>query len=94
MGENDMMKRELAIEGLKAEEARQAVRMTEARMEGLVAVYDAKLHEAAIKQAQLKRRERQVQDMKAQIEIEKKRAEEAVANERQWRDAMERTETE
>jgi hypothetical protein len=59
-----------------------------------VAEYDAKLHEAAIKQAQLKRRERQVQDMKSQIEAEKKRADQAVANETLWRDAMERTEKE
>lgn len=92
MGENDMLKRDLNLERLRAEESKQAVRMAEGKMEALAAEYDGKLHDAAINKTLLKRRERQVAEMKAQIEAEKNRADKAVERERGWREAMEKIE--
>ncbi|PBP23301.1 hypothetical protein BUE80_DR005907 [Diplocarpon rosae] len=92
MGENDMLKRDLNIERLRAEESKQAVRMAEGKMEALAAEYEGKLHDAAINKTLLKRRERQVAEMKSQIEAEKNRADQAVERELIWKDAMEKIE--
>jgi chromosome segregation ATPase len=94
MGENDMLKREVNLERLRAEECKQAVKMAEGRMEGLAAEYEGKLHDAAINKTLLKRRERQLADLKGQIEAEKTRADAAVESERGWREAMEIVEAE
>lgn len=90
MGENDMLKRDLNLERLRAEESRQAVKMAEGKMEALTAEYDGKLHDAAINKTLLKRRERQLSDLKAQIEAERQRADMAVERERTWREELER----
>ena len=94
MGENDMLKRDLNLERLRAEESKQAVRMAEGKMEALAAEYDGKLHDAAINKTLLKRRERQGAEMKSQIEAEKNRADKAVERERGWKEAMEKIEDE
>jgi chromosome segregation ATPase len=94
MGENDMLKRDLNIERLRAEESRQVVKMAEGKMEALTAEYDGKLHDAAINKTLLKRRERQLTDLKAQIEGERQRADTAVDRERTWRDELERVQEE
>ncbi|KAI6712811.1 hypothetical protein JHW43_004628 [Diplocarpon mali] len=94
MGENDMLKRDLNIERLRAEESKQAVRMAEGKMEALAAEYDGKLHDAAINKTLLKRRERQVAEMKSQIEAERNRADQAAERELVWKDAMEKIEEE
>ncbi|KAH8753708.1 hypothetical protein BGZ57DRAFT_79652 [Hyaloscypha finlandica] len=94
MGENDMLKRDLNIERLRAEESRQAVKMAEGKMEALTAEYDGKLHDAAINKTLLKRRERQLTDLKTQIEGEKQRADTAMDRERTWRDELERVQEE
>jgi chromosome segregation ATPase len=94
MGENDMLKRDLNLERLKAEESRQAVKMAEGKMEALTAEYDGKLHDAAINKTLLKRRERQLSDLKAQIEGERQRADMAVERERTWREELERVQEE
>jgi chromosome segregation ATPase len=94
MGENDMLKRDLNIERLRAEESRQAVKMAEGKMEALTAEYDGKLHDAAINKTLLKRRERQLTDLKAQIEGERQRADTAAGRERTWRDELERVQEE
>ncbi|KAI9746124.1 MAG: hypothetical protein M1818_000805 [Claussenomyces sp. TS43310] len=94
MGENDMLKRDLQIEKLKAEEGRNAVKMAEGKMEALVSEYEGRLHEAAVNKTLLKRRERQLLDAKAQLEAERSRADAAIERERTWRDAMENMEVE
>jgi chromosome segregation ATPase len=94
MGENDMLKRDLNIERLRAEESRQAVKMAEGKMEALTAEYDGKLHDAAINKTLLKRRERQLSDLKAQVEGERQRADMAVERERGWREELERVQEE
>lgn len=94
MGENDMLKRDLQIERLHLEEARQAVKMTEERINVIETDYEGRLHDAAINKTLLKKRERQLADIKDHIDAEKRRADEAVERERTWREAMERLETE
>jgi len=94
MGENDMLKRDLNLERLRAEESRQAVKMAEGKMEALTAEYDGKLHDAAINKTLLKRRERQLSDLKAQIEGERQRADVAVERERGWKEELERVQEE
>lgn len=94
MGENDMLKRDLKLKDLQADEARQAVKMAEGRMEGLVSEYEGRLHDAAINKTLLKRRERQLTDLKAQVEVERNRADKAEESERGWRDLGERVKEE
>ena len=94
MGENDMLKRDINIERLRAEESRQAVKMAEGKMEALTAEYDGKLHDAAINKTLLKRRERQLSDLKAQIEGERQRADSAVEREKMWRHELEKVQEE
>ncbi len=91
MGENDMLKREVKIERLKAEESKFAVKMTESKMEQLVADYDSKLHDAVVNKTLLKRRERQLAELRSQIDAERDRANKAVENERWYKDEMEKT---
>jgi hypothetical protein len=92
MAENDSLKRDLKVEALHAEESKQAVKMVEGRMESLVGEYEARLHDAAITKTLLKRRERQLTDLKAQVETEKARANKAAESERGWREATEKLE--
>lgn len=94
MGENDMLKRDLKLEALRAEESKQAVKMAEGKMEALVGEYEGRLHDAAINKTLLKRRERQLTDLKGQVETEKTRADRAVESEKGWREAMEKLEAE
>jgi hypothetical protein len=89
MGENDMLKRDLNIERLRAEESMQAVKMAEGRMEAMVSEYEGRLHEAAVNKTLLKRRERQVTELKQQVEGERQRADGAVEREKGWREQME-----
>jgi hypothetical protein len=94
MGENDMLKRDLNVERLRAEESRQSVKMAEESKQSLVSKYESELHDAAINKTLLKRKERQLADLKAQVNGEKQRADNAVERERSWRDAMEKNEEE
>ncbi|TVY48131.1 hypothetical protein LOCC1_G001911 [Lachnellula occidentalis] len=94
MGENDMLKRDLNIERLRAEESRQSVKMAEESKLSLASRYESELHDAAINKTLLKRKERQLADLKAQVNVEKQRADCAVESERSWRDAMDKTEEE
>jgi len=92
MGENDMLKRELQIERLRAEESKKDVNMAQSKMAQMQSEYDGRLHEASVNKTLLKRRERQLADAKAQIDGEKHKADAAVERERGWREAMEETE--
>lgn len=84
-----MLKRELNLEKLKSEENRNAVKMVEARMDAQTNDYESRLHDAAVTKTLLKRRERQVIELKEQVDVEKTRAETAVDNAKMWREAME-----
>jgi hypothetical protein len=88
MGENDMLKRDLNIERLRAEESNRAAKIAEAKMEALISEYETRLHDVTVNKTLLKRRERQVADYEAQVESEKQRTAAAIESEREWRDAM------
>jgi hypothetical protein len=94
MGDNDMLKKNLDIAKIAAEDAKQAQKLAEARMEAMSSEYEGRLHDAAINRALLKKRDRQVLDLKAQIDGERQRATAAIESERNWRAAMEKMEVE
>lgn len=87
--DNDKLRRELTLERLQKEEAKQAVQMAEGRLEQQRAEFESSLHDAQVNKTLLKRRERQFMELKAQIDAEKKRADDAVEREEGWRRAME-----
>ncbi|KUJ11121.1 uncharacterized protein LY89DRAFT_722978 [Mollisia scopiformis] len=90
----DTMRRELTSEKANTVEYRNAVALAETKMGQMREEYDIALHDAAIAKTSLKRRERQVAEMKAQIESEKQRADKAVEREKGWREQMEKVEEE
>ncbi|KAE8442673.1 hypothetical protein EG329_002971 [Mollisiaceae sp. DMI_Dod_QoI] len=92
--EIDTMRRELTSERLNTAEMKNAVGLADAKLATMREEYDIALHDAAIAKTSLKRRERQVAEMKAQIESEKQRADKAVEREKGWRDQMELIEQE
>jgi len=92
MSENDMLKREIKVAKLNADEHKNAVKMAEGKMEAMIQEYDTKLHDAAINKTLLKRRERQLTELRTQVESEKSRADRAVEREKGWREAMEQLE--
>ncbi|RDW60211.1 hypothetical protein BP5796_11817 [Coleophoma crateriformis] len=94
MGENDMLKRDIHIERLRAEESKQELKMAEAKTEQMVNDYEAKLHDAVINKTLLKRRERQLADLKSQVDGEKSRADRAQEAERGWREMCEQAKEE
>jgi len=94
MGDNDMLKKNLDIAKIAAEDAKQAQKLAEARMEAMSSEYEGRLHDAAINRALLKKRDRQVLDLKAQVDGERQRATAAIEGERNWRAAMEKMEVE
>lgn len=92
--DNDMLKRELQIMRLAVDQAQSDVKMAEGRMEAQSSEYEARLHGAQVTEALLLRRDRQVADLKGQIDGERQKANAAVESERNWRAAFERMESE
>jgi chromosome segregation ATPase len=90
IGENDMLKRDLSIERLRAEESNQSAKVAEAKMGALESEYEELLREATVNKTLLKSRERQLADYKAQVESAKQRAAAAVESEHEWRDVTEK----
>ncbi|CZR54123.1 uncharacterized protein PAC_04006 [Phialocephala subalpina] len=90
--EIDTMRRELTSERLNTAEYKNQLVLAEAKLATQREEYDAQLHDAAVNKTLLKRRERQVAELKAQIDTEKQRAEKAVEREKGWRDQMEQLE--
>jgi hypothetical protein len=95
VSDNDALKRDLKIERLRAEEAKQAAKLIEDKMERLISDYESRLLEANVTKTLLARKERQVESLTASVELERKRTQEALGRERSWRDEMEtmRTDT-
>ncbi len=90
VSDNEALKRDLKIERLKAEEARQAARLLEDRMERLVSDYEGRLLEASVAKTLLSRKERQVESLQTSLDLERKRTTEAQDRERTWRQEVER----
>lgn len=91
MNENDMLKRDLKFQRLQAEDAKNELKAADQKAEQFKAETNSKLHDASINETLLKRRDRQILDLKAQIDVEKHRADTAVESEKYWKQQMERT---
>lgn len=92
MSEREFYKREFESERLKTQEANDALNFLKARMEKLISDHETEMHEANMNRTLLKRKERQLDDMKGKIDIEKQRALAAAEQEKVWKrdmDAME-----
>ncbi|KAI2621215.1 hypothetical protein GGR54DRAFT_600585 [Hypoxylon sp. NC1633] len=90
VSDNEALKRDIQIERLKAEEAKQAARLVEDKMERMVGDYESRLLEANVTKTLLSRKERQVEHLQSSVEMEKKRTAEAQERERIWREEMEK----
>ena len=88
VSDNDALKRDLKIERLKADEARQAARLLEDKMDRMVSDYESRLLEASVTKTLLARKERQVESLQAVVELEKKRTADAQDRERTWREEI------
>ncbi|KAL1844368.1 hypothetical protein VTJ49DRAFT_47 [Mycothermus thermophilus] len=89
VSDNEALKRDLQIERLRAEESRQAARLLEDKLERVISDYESRLLEANVTKALLARKERQVESLQDALELERKKAVDAGARERQWKDEME-----
>lgn len=85
VSDNDALKRDIKIERLRAEEAKQAAKLVEDKMDRMVGDYESRLLEANVTKTLLARKERQVESLQAAIELEKSKAEAANERERSWR---------
>ncbi|KAG7101785.1 hypothetical protein HYQ44_018915 [Verticillium longisporum] len=90
VSDNDSLKREIKIEQLRAEEAKQAAKLVEDKIERLISDYESRLLEANVNKTLLARKERQVESLSATVDQEKRRAVDALERERGWRDEMEK----
>ena len=94
VSDNDALKRDLKIEKLKADEAKQAQKLMEDRMERMVSDYESRLLEANVTKTLLARKERQVESLTETVEIEKNKSRVAWEKEKTWRDELEKTKIE
>ncbi|KAL7803737.1 hypothetical protein V8C44DRAFT_260769 [Trichoderma aethiopicum] len=90
VSDNEALKREIKIEKLRAEEARQAAKLVEDKMERMINDYESRLLEANVTKTLLARKERQVETLLATVDTEKKKTVAAQELERNWRDEMEK----
>ncbi|KAK7449521.1 hypothetical protein Landi51_05945 [Colletotrichum acutatum] len=90
VSDNEALKRDIQIERLRAEEAKQAAKLVEDKMERIISDYESRLLEASVTKTLLSRKERQVETLHANVELEKKRTADAKEKELLWRDEMEK----
>ncbi|KAI0971458.1 hypothetical protein F4678DRAFT_84944 [Xylaria arbuscula] len=91
VSDNEVLKRDLKIERLKADESKQAAKLVEDKMERMISEYESRLLEANVTKTLLSRKERQVEHLQSSVELEKKRTADAQEKERTWRVEMEST---
>ncbi|KAJ8117438.1 hypothetical protein ONZ43_g4211 [Nemania bipapillata] len=91
VSDNEVLRRDLKIERLKAEESKQAAKLVEDKMERMISEYESRLLEASVTKTLLSRKERQVEHLQSAVELEKKRTADAQEKERIWREEMEST---
>ncbi|KAK8925181.1 hypothetical protein VCV18_005607 [Metarhizium anisopliae] len=94
VSDNDALKRDIKIERLRAEEAKQAAKLLEDKMERIMNEYEGRLLEANVTKTLLARKERQVESLTGAVELEKRKTQAAVASERSWKDELERVKNE
>lgn len=94
VSDNDALKRDIQIERLRAEEAKQAAKLVEDKMERMVSDYESRLLEANVTKTLLARKERQVETLTAAVDTEKKKTMAALQLEKTWRDEAEKVKRE
>ncbi|KAG5975360.1 hypothetical protein E4U58_001222 [Claviceps cyperi] len=93
VSDNDALKRDIQIERLRAEEAKQAAKLIEDKMERMMNEYESRLLEASVTKTLLARKERQVETLTSAIELEKRKAQAAQQSERCWKDELDSVKT-
>ncbi len=93
VSDNDALKREIQIERLRAEEAKQAAKLVEDKMDRMISDYEGRLLEANVTKTLLARKERQVETLTTTVDVEKKKAVAAIDSEKTWREEMEKMRT-
>lgn len=93
VSDNEALKRDIKIERLRADEAKQAAKLLDDKMERIVSDYESRLLEANVTKTLLARKERQVETLTGTVELEKKKTLDAQTRERSWKDEMEKTRT-
>ena len=91
MSDNDMLKRDIKLERINADNAREEKKMAEEKLRILANEHEKVLHDTTITKQFLKRRERLLSELQGQIEVERAKASAALARERGWKEEMERT---
>ncbi|KAF4453833.1 chromosome segregation protein smc [Fusarium austroafricanum] len=91
VSDNEALKRDIKIERLKADEAKQAAKLVEDKLERMVSDYESRLLEANVTKTLLARKERQVETLQQTIELEKKKATDALSREKTWKDEVDKT---
>ncbi|OIW35512.1 hypothetical protein CONLIGDRAFT_565977 [Coniochaeta ligniaria NRRL 30616] len=94
VSDNEALKRDIKIERLRADEAKQTARLLEDRMDRMSSDYEGRLLEANVTKTLLARKERQVESLQAAVELERHKASSALERERMWKDEMEKVRAE
>lgn len=94
VSDNDALKRDIQIERLRAEEAKQAAKLIEDKMERMMSDYEGRLLEANVTKTLLARKERQVETLTATVDAEKKKAAAALVREKSWQNELDKVRTE
>lgn len=94
VSDNESLKRDIQIERLRAEEAKQAARLLEDKLERTISEYESRLLEANVTKTLLARKERQVESLQSTVELERRRAVTAGERERTWKEEMEKARSE
>lgn len=82
MSERDSYKRDLAAERLKFKEVNDTLDFAKAKMDKTISEHESEIHDAMVNKTLLKRKERQLEDMKLKFEAESRRADAAVEMEK------------
>ncbi|KAK2606136.1 mother-specific HO expression [Conoideocrella luteorostrata] len=90
VSDNDALKRDIQIERLRAEEAKQAAKLVEDKMERMMNEYEGRLLEANVTKTLLARKERQVESLTAAVELEKRKTQAAQNSERSWKKELDK----
>lgn len=90
VSDNEALKRDIKIERLRADEAKQTARLLEDKMDRMSSDYEGRLLEANVTKTLLARKERQVESLQAAVELERHKATSALERERMWKDEMEK----
>lgn len=94
VSDNDALKRDIQIERLRAEEAKQSAKLLEDKMERMMNEYEGRLLEANVTKTLLARKERQVESLTGTVELEKRKTQAAQESERSWKEELDKVKNE